>query len=210
MDVSTVPGRDRMWRDSKRHWPLGVLTIIGQTHNKKIPCEALCLASPVVEQSLLISKIKQLRTHYFCLTFPNQHIEILYSPSQPHRSDSLSDQAGSAHTVKAQAFPIPSGGEGLVYSLRWHNYFSLWESKNLCKLCVLWWWNSFFFFFLVYWRLLDWAKVKVILCSCPGLLSYMFLCGLSLDCNVYKSRNPRKTIEKHVLYNNSNSPLIPF
>ena len=28
------------------------------------------------------------------------------------------DLAGSAHTVKAPAFPIPSGGEGLVYSLR--------------------------------------------------------------------------------------------
>ena len=39
----------------------------------------------------------------------------LYSPSQPRRGD----QAGSAHTVKAPAFPIPSGGEGLVYSLRW-------------------------------------------------------------------------------------------
>ena len=40
---------------------------------------------------------------------------ILYSPSQPHRGD----QAGPAHTVKAPAFPIPSGGEILVYSLRW-------------------------------------------------------------------------------------------
>ena len=40
---------------------------------------------------------------------------ILYSPSQPHRGD----QADLAHTVKAPAFPIPSGGEGLVYSLRW-------------------------------------------------------------------------------------------
>ena len=28
------------------------------------------------------------------------------------------DKAGLAHTVKAPAFPIPSGGEGLVYSLR--------------------------------------------------------------------------------------------
>ena len=42
----------------------------------------------------------------------------LYPPSQPNRGD----QAGSAHTVKAPAFPIPSGrpgGEGLVYCLRW-------------------------------------------------------------------------------------------
>ena len=29
------------------------------------------------------------------------------------------DQAGSAHIVKAPAFSIPSGGEGLVYSLIW-------------------------------------------------------------------------------------------
>ena len=42
-------------------------------------------------------------------------LDILYSPSQPHRGN----QAGSAHTVKVPAFPIPSGGEGLVYSLRW-------------------------------------------------------------------------------------------
>ena len=34
--------------------------------------------------------------------------KILYSPSQPHRND----QAGSAHTVKTPAFPIPSGGGG--------------------------------------------------------------------------------------------------
>ena len=27
MDVSTVTGRDLMWRDPKRSWPLGVLTI---------------------------------------------------------------------------------------------------------------------------------------------------------------------------------------
>ena len=42
-------------------------------------------------------------------------LHFLYSPSQLH----WGDQAGSAHTVKAPAFPIPSGGEGLVYSLRW-------------------------------------------------------------------------------------------
>ena len=44
--------------------------------------------------------------------------ECLYSPSQPHRGD----QPGSAHTVKAPAFPILSAGiqgEDLVYSLRW-------------------------------------------------------------------------------------------
>ena len=36
-------------------------------------------------------------------------------PSHPHRGD----KAGSAHSVKAPAFPIQSGGSGLVYSLRW-------------------------------------------------------------------------------------------
>ena len=38
----------------------------------------------------------------------------LYSPSQPHGGD----RAGSAHTVKAPAFPIPLRGAVLVYSLR--------------------------------------------------------------------------------------------
>ena len=35
---------------------------------------------------------------------------ILYSPSQPNRGD----QAGSAHTVKAPAFHIPSRGESII------------------------------------------------------------------------------------------------
>ena len=51
----------------------------------------------------------------FICTKYARYVEILYPPSQPHRGD----QAGLAHTVKAAAFPIPSGGEGLVYSLNW-------------------------------------------------------------------------------------------
>ena len=45
----------------------------------------------------------------------SESVYFLFSPSQRHRGD----QAGSAHTVKAPAFPIPSEAEGLVYSLRW-------------------------------------------------------------------------------------------
>ena len=41
------------------------------------------------------------------LTTNWRHIH-LYSPSKPHRGD----QAGSAHTVKAPAFPIPSDDQG--------------------------------------------------------------------------------------------------
>ena len=76
-------------------------------------------------------------------------VQILYSPSQPHRGD----QAGSAHTVKAQAFPIPSGGGAhliyyilrlLQFSLSFQGqkqdiHFFWWKYQNLhyCKHCNL-------------------------------------------------------------------------
>ena len=42
----------------------------------------------------------------FCCYMFSRITALLYSPSQAHRGD----QPGSAHTVKAPAFPIPSGG----------------------------------------------------------------------------------------------------
>ena len=60
------------------------------------------IGPPNLNLYTLISKI------YFVPLF-----NILYPPSQ-HILAHKGDQAGSAHTVMAQAFPIPSGGECLV------------------------------------------------------------------------------------------------
>ena len=69
---------------------------------------------PVPRRNILeCHRFSVLRT--FALSLAHPRSKILYSPIQPHRGD----QAGSAHTVKAPAFSIPSGGECLVYSLRW-------------------------------------------------------------------------------------------
>ena len=70
------------------------------------PCSPPPHSSPIPKFSAVSHRLRSPNT---------KSSNFLYSPSQPHRGD----QAGSAHTVKAPAFPIPSGWKGLVYSLRW-------------------------------------------------------------------------------------------
>ena len=49
---------------------------------------------------------------------PETRESRMIQSNQQRYSAAAAEQAGSAHTIQAPAFPIPSWGEGLVYSLR--------------------------------------------------------------------------------------------